>query len=57
VDERAFEGAGVMVLGTVLERFFARYASLNSFTQLTLVSQTRGEIKRWKPRIGLRAIA
>lgn len=57
VDERAFEGSGVMVLGTVLERFFARYASLNSFTQLTLVSQTRGEIKRWKPRIGLRAIA
>ena len=46
-----------MVLGTVLERFFARYASLNSFTQLTLVSQTRGEIKRWKPRIGLRSIA
>jgi type VI secretion system protein ImpG len=57
VDERAFEGSGVMVLGTVLERFFARYASLNSFTQLTLVSQTRGEIKRWKPRIGLRSIA
>ncbi len=57
VDERAFEGSGVMVLGTVLERFFARYSSLNSFTQLTLVSQTRGELKRWKPRIGLRAIA
>ena len=57
LDERAFEGTGVMVLGSVLERFFARYASLNSFTQLTLVSQTRGEIKRWKPRIGLRSIA
>lgn len=57
LDERAFEGSGVMVLGTVLERFFARYASLNSFTQLRLASQTRGEIKRWKPRIGLRAIA
>lgn len=56
-DERAFEGSGVMVLATVLERFFARYASLNSFTQLTLVTQTRGEIKRWTPRIGLRAIA
>lgn len=57
VDERAFEGTGVLVLGTVLERFFGRYASMNSFTQLTLVSQTRGEIKRWKPRIGQRAIA
>jgi type VI secretion system protein ImpG len=57
LDERAFEGSGVMVLGTVMERFFARYASLNSFTQLTLLTQTRGEIKRWKPRIGLRSIA
>jgi type VI secretion system protein ImpG len=57
VDERAFEGSGALVLGTVLERFFGRYASMNSFTQLTLVSQTRGEIKRWKPRIGQRAIA
>ncbi len=57
VDERAFEGTGVLVLGAVLERFFGRYASLNSFTQLTLVSQTRGDIKRWKPRIGQRAIA
>lgn len=57
VDERAFEGGGVLVLGTVLERFFARYSSLNSFTQLTLISQTRGELKRWKPRIGLRSIA
>jgi type VI secretion system protein ImpG len=57
VDERAFEGSGAMVLATVLERFFARYASLNSFTQLTVISQTRGELKRWKPRIGQRAIA
>jgi type VI secretion system protein ImpG len=57
LDERAFEGTGVMLLATVLERFFARYASLNSFTQLTLVSQTRGTIKRWKPRIGSRSIA
>ena len=57
LDERAFEGSGVMVLATVLERFFARHASLNSFTQLALHSLTRGELKRWTPRIGLRAIA
>ncbi len=57
LDERAFEGTGVMVLASVLERFFARYASLNSFTKLSVTSQTRGELKRWKPRIGLRAIA
>ena len=55
-DEQAFEGSNIMLLGTVLERFLARHASLNSFVQLVLLSQTRGEVKRWKPRIGLRAI-
>ena len=55
-DEQAFEGGNIMVLATVLERFLARHASINSFVQLVLLSQTRGEIKRWKPRIGLRAI-
>lgn len=57
LDERAFEGSGVMVLATVLERFFARHASLNSFAQTAVQSQSRGLIKQWKPRIGLRAIA
>ena len=57
LDERAFEGTGIMVLSTVLEHFLARHSSLNSFTQLSLVSLTRGEIKRWKPRIGTRSIA
>ncbi len=57
LDERAFEGASVLVLATVMERFLARHASINSFVQLVLLSQSRGEIKRWMPRIGLRAIA
>jgi type VI secretion system protein ImpG len=56
MDERSFEGSGIMVLGTVLEHFLARHASLNSFVQLVLHSQSRGEVKRWPPRIGLRAV-
>jgi type VI secretion system protein ImpG len=57
LDERAFEGSGIMVLGTILERFLARHSTLNSFVQLKLMSQSRGEVMRWKPRIGLRSIA
>ncbi|MET0383641.1 MAG: type VI secretion system baseplate subunit TssF [Burkholderiaceae bacterium] len=56
MDERAFEGTGIVVLGAVLERFIARYASMNSFTQLVLASQTRGVIKTWPPRIGSRSV-
>ena len=56
MDERAFEGTGIVVLGAVLDRFIARYASMNSFTQLVLASQTRGVIKTWPPRIGARAV-
>jgi len=56
MDERAFEGAGIVVLGAVLDRFLARYAGLNSFTQLVLSSQTRGVVKTWPARIGARAV-
>ena len=57
LDERAFEGTSILVLATVMERFLARHASINSFVQMVLLSQSRGEVKRWMPRIGLRAIA
>ncbi len=56
LDERAFEGTGILVLGAVLDRFLARYASMNSFTQLVLASQTRGVVKTWPPRIGARSV-
>ncbi|WP_054008455.1 type VI secretion system baseplate subunit TssF [Cypionkella psychrotolerans] len=51
-DERAFEGSGVFLLGAVLDRFFAEYASINSFTQLVLTSDQRGMIKTFPPRTG-----
>jgi type VI secretion system protein ImpG len=53
-DEAAFEGTGVFILGAVLEQFFARYVSLNSFTETVIRTQQRGEIMRWKPQLGKR---
>ncbi|MBZ4193179.1 MAG: type VI secretion system baseplate subunit TssF, partial [Candidatus Contendobacter sp.] len=53
-DETAFEGQGVFVLGAVLEQFFAKYASINSFTETVVKSTERGEITRWPARIGRR---
>jgi type VI secretion system protein ImpG len=51
-DESAFEGSGVFLLGAVLERFFGRYAAINSFCETVLHSQQRGEIMRWPARLG-----
>jgi type VI secretion system protein ImpG len=57
MDEGAFEGSGIFVLGAVLAEFFSRYVSLNSFTETVIVSQRRGEIMRWPSKIGRRPIA
>lgn len=54
VDEAAFEGSGVFLLGMVLEQFFAQYVSLNSFTETVLKTNDRGEIMRWQARLGQR---
>jgi type VI secretion system protein ImpG len=51
-DEKAFEGNGIMVLGAVLDRFFAEYTSVNSFTETVIESTQRGVVKRWPPRSG-----
>jgi len=55
-DEEGFEGAGVFLLGAVLERFFARYVSINSFTETVIRTVERGEIIRWPLRIGRRRV-
>jgi type VI secretion system protein ImpG len=52
-DESFFEGAGAYVLGSVLERFFRKYVTINSFTETVLTTQQRGEIARWRPESGL----
>ena len=50
----AFEGGSGYTLGSVLDRYFARYVSLNSFTETVLSSESRGEINRWVPQWGAR---
>ena len=52
-DESFFDGASVFVMGAVLERFFRKYANINSFTETVLTTDSRGEIARWQPKVGL----
>jgi len=54
VDEMAFEGGSAFLLGSVLNHYFARYVSMNSFTETVLRSLGRGEINRWLPHWGAR---
>jgi type VI secretion system protein ImpG len=54
LDELAFQGTSAFLFASVLERFFARHAAINSFAQLTLKTVQRGEIMRWPPRVGMR---
>jgi type VI secretion system protein ImpG len=56
LDETAFEGIGAFILGAVLEQFFAKYVSLNSFTETVVRTKQRGEIVRWPTRMGIRQI-
>lgn len=56
VDDFAFQGASAFLLASVLERFMARYASINTFTELRLSSSSRGLIKHWGPRCGSRPV-
>ncbi|RXM13140.1 type VI secretion system baseplate subunit TssF, partial [Citrobacter sp. AAK_AS5] len=53
-DESACAGTGLFLTGSVLERFFARYVSINSFTETVLTSSARGEVMRWPARPGQR---
>ena len=55
-EEAAFEGTGAFLLGAVLEQFFAKYVSINSFTETVVRTIERGEIARWTMRNGLRPI-
>ncbi|WP_149537981.1 type VI secretion system baseplate subunit TssF [Siccirubricoccus phaeus] len=52
MDEVAFGGAGAVVLAAVLDRFFAKYVSINAFTETVLTTAERGEVARWPIRIG-----
>ncbi len=56
LDESSFEGTGVFLLGAVLDQFFSRYVSINSFTETVVKTLERGEVMRWPPRTGRRNI-
>jgi type VI secretion system protein ImpG len=47
-------GGGGILLAAVLDRFFAKYVSINAFTETVLRSPERGEVMRWPIQIGLR---
>ena len=51
VDEGRFDASGALLLGAVLERFLARYASINSVIETAIRSKNR-LIKVWPTRLG-----
>ncbi len=53
-EDGAYVGTGTYLLGSVLEEFFARYTSLNSFTETVMSTVHRGEVMRWPARLGRR---
>ena len=57
LDEDYYEGSGAFLFSAVLNRFFASYAALNSFTQLIIKSKQREGIwKKWEPMSGEQVI-
>jgi type VI secretion system protein ImpG len=51
-DESYFKGASAYLLGAVLDQFFTKYVTMNSFVETVLSTETRGEVARWPPRKG-----
>jgi len=56
LDDLGQQGSSAVLLGSVLERFMARQAAINSFTQLRLSTPARGLVMQWAPRMGQQAI-
>jgi type VI secretion system protein ImpG len=52
VDDMGQQGSSAVLLGSVLEHFFARHAAINSFTETRLRTGARGLIMQWPPRMG-----
>ncbi len=49
LDSNGFTGEGdIHLFGELLNRFFALYADMNQFNQLTLIVQPEGKCIRWK---------
>jgi type VI secretion system protein ImpG len=52
-DEEKYMGTSVFLVASVLERFFALYTGVNSFTKvIARTTQAEGYLKTWPPRAG-----
>ena len=57
LNEEYFVGAGAYLFASVLEHFLGLYASMNSFSQMSLKSRQRKEVVRiWPARAGHRIL-
>ena len=56
-DEAAYTDHGLFLFASVLEAFFGLYCSVNSFTKtIATTKQREGELRRWPPRAGEKAL-
>ncbi|MBP5099526.1 type VI secretion system baseplate subunit TssF [Pseudomonas protegens] len=56
IDPQGYIGEGdLFIFASVLNEFFALYASLNSYHELR-VNSTQGEVYQWTPRMGLQPL-
>ena len=56
-DQDRFAGNSIYLFASILERFFALYCSINSFTKM--IATTKGKkkiIKSWQPRTGYKTL-
>lgn len=56
IDEMAFKGSSAALFGRILAQYFARQSAINSFTETTIRSASRGEIARFAPALGARKV-
>jgi len=56
LDDDKFAGLGSYLFASVLERFFAQHASINSFTRLKHHTRQAGPVKTWPVRSGSRQL-
>jgi len=57
LDSMMLAGSSPLLYASVIERFLGLYCSLNSFTRLIATMSGRdGELKRWPPRAGEKAL-
>ncbi|PEQ14751.1 type VI secretion protein [Novosphingobium sp. PC22D] len=54
LDDAAFANSRMFLFASVLERFLAEFASINSFTECHFESPLEGKFASWPPRIGRR---